>query len=395
MVESFMVPGISRNCDAHVSGWRRMAIASLAAVAVVQFAGCAFAPGMRMHGVSNSSDNIAPDSGKKGSPALPVTEISAATINRFAINARLQSAQFVRQFSGRASSYVVGPADVLQIIVWDHPELVAGLSGQPTSTSRAADAAPGVVVDEDGYIQFPYAGRLHVAGMSMAEIQTRLIAALSKFYLNPQVTVRIASFRAKQVYIDGEVHAPGMQLLNDVPMTLPEAIGRAGGFTADADQGRLSLIRDGHSYSLDMRGMITRGENPSDVMLRRGDILRVMSREESGVYVMGEVNKPLTAVPKQDGRLTLADALSQAGSFNASTSDPKQLYVVRGAQTGRPEIFHLDARSPVSMVLASRFQLEPNDVVYVDASDLVRVSRVLALLLPAIGTGITADIATK
>jgi polysaccharide export outer membrane protein len=390
-----MVSGIFKVCDARGSRWRRILFASLSAVALTQFAACAFAPGMRMHGVATPSDNVGAESRQDESAALPVTEIDAAAINRHASDARLQSVQLVRQFSSRPSAYVVGPADVLQIIVWDHPELAMAQGGQAATAPRAADAPQGIVVDEDGYIQFPYAGRIKAAGLSMSEIQVRLIAALSKFYSSPQVTVRIASFRAKQVYIDGEVHAPGMQLLNDVPMTLTEAIGRAGGFTPDADQGRLSLIRDGHSYSLDMRGMIAHGENPSNVMLRRGDVLRVMTREDSGVFVMGEVNKPVTAIPKQDGRLTLADALSQAGSFNASTSDPKQLYVVRGAQAGHPEIFHLDARSPVSMILASRFQLEPNDVVYVDASNLVRVSRVLALLLPAIGTGLTAAIVTK
>jgi polysaccharide export outer membrane protein len=47
------------------------------------------------------------------------------------------------------------------------------------------------------------------------------------------------------------------------------------------------------------------------------------------------------------------------------------------------------------MILANEFQLQPKDVVYVDGSGLVRFSRVLSLLLPAINAGLTAAIVTK
>jgi polysaccharide biosynthesis/export protein len=58
-------------------------------------------------------------------------------------------------------------------------------------------------------------------------------------------------------------------------------------------------------------------------------------------------------------------------------------------------VFHLDARSPVSMILANQFDLQPRDVVYVDTNNLVRFSRVLSLLMPAINAGLTAGILTK
>jgi polysaccharide export outer membrane protein len=144
-----------------------------------------------------------------------------------------------------------------------------------------------------------------------------------------------------------------------------------------------------------MVGLLAHGANPSSLMLRSGDALRVTSREESGAYVMGEVIKPMTAIPKPDGHLSLADALSQAGSFNAGTSDPRQLYVVRGAKDARSEIYHLDARSPVAMVMAARFLLDPDDVVYVAPTDLAVSYRVLSQLLPAIGAGLTGAVVTK
>jgi len=88
--------------------------------------------------------------------------------------------------------------------------------------------------------------------------------------------------------------------------------------------------------------------------------------------VMGEVTRPATVIPMRNGKLTLSDAISQAGSVNPETSNPKETYVIRNGQTDKPEIYKLDARSPVSMLLANNFDLQPKDVVYIDNSGLVR-----------------------
>ncbi|WP_243856842.1 polysaccharide biosynthesis/export family protein [Paraburkholderia sp. BL6665CI2N2] len=335
------------------------------------------------------------DADRHEATSVRVIEIDARAVASQAQSDADRSLHIVDELSGTPSTYTVGPADVLQVTVWDHPELAAAQGQLETTSPRPADAPQGFVVDQNGDMQFPYVGRVRVAGLDTAAIQLRLTTKLREYFQDPQVTVRVASYRSKQVLIDGEVHAPGAQQVNDVPMTLTEAIGRAGGFTPAADQGRILLVRDGRSYVLNIPDMVQRGKSPSNIMLRRGDVLRVTSRDQSGIFVMGEVARPITAIPKQDGTLSLADALSQAGSFNPSTSNPQQLYVVRGAQGHHPEVFHLNARSPVSMVIASRFHLQPDDIVYVDATDLVRVNRVLNLLLPAIDAGLTAAIATK
>jgi polysaccharide export outer membrane protein len=155
------------------------------------------------------------------------------------------------------------------------------------------------------------------------------------------------------------------------------------------------VTRDGKSYPVNVAQMTRSGENPADIMLRQGDLVHVDARDENPVYVMGEVNKPTEVTPRRDGTLTLSDALSQAGQVNATSSDAAQLYVIRQAPGGKPQVFHLDASSPVSMLLANQFDLQSKDVVYVDNSRLVQFSRVLNLLLPAIDAGLTGAIVTK
>jgi polysaccharide export outer membrane protein len=342
--------------------------------------------------VSNGTGVAATRADAGSASGVPIHEIDAALLAQMRDGA---ADPFAPDLFSTTRPYTLGVGDVLQITVWDHPELAAA-QGAPTQTQvRAADAPAGFVVDDSGSIQFPYAGSVRVAGLKPDEARDLLARRLANVFRNPQVTVRVASFRSMQVYVDGEVHAPGVQPINDIPMTLYEAVSRAGGFTAGADQSRMVLVRDGRSYPVNLSRLFERQKNPAKIVLRDGDLLRVVSRDENGVYVMGEINHPATAIPMRNGRLTLSDALSQAGSLNQTTADATQMYVIRDALSGTPSVYHLDARSPVAMVLANQFELQPKDVVYVDSTGLARFSRVLSQLLPAINAGLTAAVVGK
>jgi polysaccharide export outer membrane protein len=369
---------------------------AMALTLAAMLSACAFAPGQKMI-MPPTLPETSTDAGDPVSEVqIPITTIDLKLI-REQQAARMADTKTTNDLGlfAKPTPYKLGPGDVLQITVWDHPELAAAL-GQPQPNAKPSDAAPGFVVDGDGNIQFPYVTKpIHAAGKSAEQVQREIYADLSKVFVKPQVTVRVASFRSAQVYVDGEVRAPGAQSVNDIPMTLTGAVNRSGGFTPAADQSRVTIIRNGTSYPINVADMIARGKNPSDIMLQPGDMLHVDSREDNTVYVMGEVNAPKAVQPTHNGRLTLGEALSQAGDMNPNSADAKSLYVIRQATSDKPEIFHLDARSPVSMLLANQFDLQSKDVVYVDNSGLVRASRVLNLLLPAINAGLTAAIVTK
>lgn len=367
-------------------GWRILVPAMFA----VTLAGCGVAPGMHMDDTAT-----VPVSAATEPLQVSVSDIDLALIRQLRDEAARKPMPTGAELFAPPRPYTLGAGDVLQIVVWDHPELAAAQGAQGAAQARAADAPLGFVVDEAGHIQFPYAGSIEVAGLSASEVHGQLVQRLSRVYREPQVTVRVASFRAKQVYVDGEVRTPGAQTLNDIPMTLYEAVSRAGGFSPAADQSRMVLVRRGVSHPIDLARLLVNQQDPARIVLEQGDMLRVQSRDESGVFVMGELNRPVTALPMKTGKLTLADALSQAGSLNASSADAAKLYVIRGARDNDPRVYRLDASSPVSMLLASQFDLLPSDVVYVDSTGLARVSRVLAQLLPAINAGLTAAVVTQ
>jgi polysaccharide export outer membrane protein len=196
------------------------------------------------------------------------------------------------------------------------------------------------VVTEDGTIFFPYVGVIKVQGKTTSEVREILSAKLAKFIERVQLDVRMVAFRSQQVYVVGEVARPGIQQVTDVPMTVLDAVNRAGGFTAEADFSRVLLTRRGTTYLVDIQAMYDYGATESNPLLEQGDIVNVADRSYNKVFVLGEITKPGSLVMNKK-RSTLAEALSDAGYINQSTADPRWIYVMRG-NTDTPELFHLD-----------------------------------------------------
>jgi polysaccharide biosynthesis/export protein len=361
---------------------------SLVSVSVIlQLAACSIAPGMYMTDAMSKYKNPTPISNNVDAPpAGALLGITLDLVRRQQAGRQITIGDDVKQLYGVPKPYTLGAGDIVNIVVWGHPELVLAPAGSGAS-SGSEIAALGVVgngfnINADGFIQFPYVGALKLAGLTENQASAELVKRLAKYIKDPQITLRIQAFRAGRVYVDGEVRLPGLQAMNDIPMTLPEALSRAGGLTSNADRTGVAVTRNGETTMISLPLLAELGINPSKVMLVAGDLVRVSSREESRVFVMGEVLRPVTLLMR-NGRLTLNEALGDAGGINPASADPSQIYVVRKGVAEQPEIYHLDARSPAAYALAEGFELKPRDVVYVDPVPLVRWNRVINLILPS------------
>ncbi|WP_229452255.1 polysaccharide biosynthesis/export family protein [Massilia niastensis] len=268
--------------------------------------------------------------GSGGAGVAPPTELITAQLvdaerQAFLLAARQDLGPL---FVGTPPPYTIGRGDVLSIVVWDHPELAAG---GMTAAAAAADsgtaqpgAAPGFVVDHQGRIQFPLVGLLATEGLTEEQARALLTRKLARYIAHPNVTLRVQSYRSKRVYVDGEVRTPGLQAIDDIPMTLVEALNRAGGMQPNADQSRIVLERGEARYTLNMRELVQKGVNPGAILLAHGDVVRVHSREESKVFVSGEVISP-KALTMHNGRLTLNEALGESGGISPLSGDARQV----------------------------------------------------------------------
>jgi polysaccharide export outer membrane protein len=366
---------------------------------VAVLSGCAWAPGMKFdpQGAAGATE-----------PAVSITEITRDLVSGMAGPSALPAAQLphdrhdqrephephephdpLAALIGSAHPYRIGPADVLSVIVWDHPELVLpnltyeiGATGgaQPASVGLASQTVPGFAVGPDGTIQFPYARKLQVAGLTEAEAQARLAKRLKPTIQDPQISLRVVGFRSQKVYVNGEVHTPGVKPITDVPMTLANALHVADGALSSGDLSRVELVRGGHRYLIDVPHLADRDLDATRILLADGDTVRVPPATDYSVFMMGEVQKPGPLPFHSDGRLTLAQALGQAAA-NPGTSNPAQIFLVRAAQHDTPvRVFHLDAQSPLALAVAQQFPLEPDDIVYVDAAGVTRWNRVISQL---------------
>jgi polysaccharide export outer membrane protein len=343
--------------------------------ATLLFTACT-APGMKLDAKASSQ----PATREMGGLQITLRKLDASAVQSQRDPAPVPPGALAGLLSDHPQPYIIGPQDVLLVTVWDHPEITLAMGEFRT------DSASGSVVDDDGCIYFPHVGRLKVQGLTIPEVRTRLTAELAKILQRPQVDVKMLAFRAQKVFVGGEVKTPAVYNVTDVPFTLAEAVNRAGGFLPTADDSHLVLSRGNKNWVLDFQILMTRGNQIGKIYLKDGDSLWVPNTLEAPVYMLGELTRPGT-LPLTHGNLSLAKALSDAGGISGVSADARSIYVIRqGKGANAVDVFHLDARNPTAMILADRFELDPRDIIYVDAGTLVRFSRVMALLLPTVTT---------
>lgn len=133
------------------------------------------------------------------------------------------------------------------------------------------------MVQPDGYIHYPYVGRLAVAGQTPEQVSQRLTAAGTNLYREPHVTVNIAVAPSNRIFVGGEVHNPSVYELNG-EASVEQALIGAGGLLPSADSGNIALVRRDDAgryqrYFFAFSDLLSGSLPP--VALQRGDLIFV------------------------------------------------------------------------------------------------------------------------
>ncbi len=159
--------------------------------------------------------------------------------------------------------YRISPADVLEINVFQEPDLKSILR-----------------VSNEGTVVFPLIGTVPVGGMTPQEAAHALQARLAQGYLlNPQVSVIVQEYSKRTFTVLGEVQKPGSYNMPDQQdVNVLQAIGIAGGYTRIANPSKVILMRrvDGKQKTFELNAKrMADGHTESVVNVVSGDVITV------------------------------------------------------------------------------------------------------------------------
>lgn len=174
---------------------------------------------------------------------------------------RLNLEQTVDEEAPRISEFVLGVGDRIEIVVY-----------------RADDLRRVIQIDHSGKIMYPLVGDIQAAGLNLFQLRDKIYERLSAHIIDPQISIAVLSTQSQKIIVLGEVRNPGF-FQAESPMTVIEAVSRAGGFTANGKQESVLLIKGGMKnpklVRLDIKTALRKGDLTQNLILQRGDIVYV------------------------------------------------------------------------------------------------------------------------
>ena len=208
-------------------------------------------------------------------------------------------------------SYQLGPGDVLVLI----------LTGD-------VEQAHMLEVTREGFIVIPQAGQLHVANLTMGQLEDQLYSRLGRVYsgvrrganARTRFQISLAKLRRIQVYVAGDVIRPGAYQISAAGTVL-NALYAAGGPTTNGSFRRVDIRRGGKLVdSVDVYQYLTLGVNPTNVRLQAGDVVFVPVHGAL-TKVAGKVKRP--AIYEILPQETLRDVIRYAGGFDPTAAQAR------------------------------------------------------------------------
>ena len=341
--------------------------------------------------------------------------------------------------------YRIGVGDVVMLSTPATQNTVQELTG----LLAAQNSRNGYTVQDDGSVNIPDVGRVRIAGLTVDEAEAQLFERLIENQIDPDFSLEVAEFGSRRVSVGGAVGRPTVLPVTLTPLYLDEALAAAGSVSvSDIDLGSVRIYRDGTLYQIpladlysrpdlqrtrlvagdavfvDSEFQLDRAERFFDQQIRRGQIqlagreraldeltaeirlrranldeargnfrdrLEIGAVNQDYVYLSGEVGRQSRFALPFEHQASLADALySEGGGVARKTGDASEVYVLRAAsdtrELGAVTAWHLDTRSAANLTLATRFQLRPNDVIFVAENPVTKWGRTIQQITPSLIT---------
>ncbi|WP_395392711.1 polysaccharide biosynthesis/export family protein [Novosphingobium sp. BL-8A] len=285
---------------------------------------------------------------------------------------------------------MIGPGDVLDINIYEAGVTLFSAGGSVGTAGSLGQigANPGVQaqhlppsrVDDNGDISIPYAGKLHVVGRTVGEVEVMVRRSLRGLSQNPQVLITLGQAITNSVIVSGEVARPGRLVLQTNRETLSDVVALAGGYRGNAKDLTLRVYRHGSSVDIPINDLI---DTPNlDVRAYPGDRLMLISNPRT-YSVMGAPGI-VQQIPFPRSKVSLAEAIATAGGTNPNLGDPAAIFVFRYVQDEQgkevPIVYHLNMMKTGTYFVAQRFAMKDKDVLYFGNAAANQPSKLIQLI---------------
>ena len=252
----------------------------------------------------NQGSNIEKSFSKKTTTLLDKTETEPMRreLKQFGYDFFKNSLQLTSAIDAMpaGSNYILGPGDVVSLNVWG-----------------ATNFRNELTVDRNGELMIPKVGAVRVWGLPFDKAQTAVSAAINRIFRNYEMSLTLGKLRSIQVYVVGEVEAPGNYSVSSLA-TVINALAAAGGPTRNGSLRGVKVTRGSQVVAtVDLYDMFLSGDRNKDVQLQNGDTIFVPVIGPVAA-VAGEVRRP--AIYEMNGKTTLSDVMKMAGGIAASGS---------------------------------------------------------------------------
>jgi polysaccharide biosynthesis/export protein len=281
---------------------------------------------------------------------------------------------------------VIGPGDKLNLNLY---EVGVSLFSGSRATATSADAfdasahgqefAP-IIVDADGNIRLPFAGEIHVAGMTPGQVEQVIERQLRGQSQHPQAVVTIENAVFSSVVVTGDVRKPGRITLTPGQERVVDAIAAAGGTELPVDDVILRFAR-GSGRAEQRLGDIAPG-SIDDLVLNPGDRIQVV-RAPRTFTVFGAPGK-VSEVSFESARVSLAEAIARAGGPNDAFADPTAIFLFRlgtpAGANGAPNIYRINMLDARTYFLAQKVAMRDKDLIYIASARANQPSKFVAII---------------
>lgn len=354
-------------------------------------AGCAALPG---YGPPAIDVALLDDDGARPAPdSYMMVRLNTDTVEK--INS-FQPEPLETQFGdslGHARGQTVGVGDNLLVNIWEPSQ------DGVFATQENKQTGLQTVVDEEGMIFIPYAGRITAAGRKVETLRRAIEQSLQGKAIEPQVQVLVVDNQANAAVVVGDVNAPGQYPIPVQGMRLMEAVAKAGGNRAPTYETVATITRDGRSATVRLDEVVSVPAN--NIWIAPGDTVMVLHKPRT--YPAFGAVKSAGLMSFKTEKVSLSEALAQVGGLSNFTADAGGVFLFRFentdlsewlVETGQspavpeqpardmtPVVYRLDFSKPQAFFIAQRFLMRDQDVLYVANHPTAELGKFLATIV--------------